>query len=160
MWYTVYMKDIDIENRKYAISDDGKVWSYRKNRFVKGYITKKGYLAIDTGKKVLPVHRLVAEAFVPNPYNKPQVNHKDSNKLNNHFHNLEWCTPKENITHAIRAGMHQSVKNRKLSPEQVREIRSKYAVKENGYINLSREYGVSPMAIRDLVKYRSYAEVR
>jgi hypothetical protein len=62
-------------------------------------INKKGYAKIGINGNDYPVHRLVAIAFIPNPENKPQVNHIDENKANNHVDNLEWVTQSENIRH-------------------------------------------------------------
>lgn len=86
----------------YAISDCGKVWSYRKNIFLKPFLAR-GYFKVrlcknGNNKQVL-VHRLVAETFLSNPQNLPQINHKDENKQNNCVGNLEWCDTKYNINY-------------------------------------------------------------
>lgn len=74
----------------------------------------KGYkgITLTKDKKRYPkkVHRLVAEAFIPNPNNKPQINHIDCNKSNNNINNLEWCTNSENQKHAFKNGLNSSKK--------------------------------------------------
>lgn len=74
----------------------------------------KGYkgITLTKDKKRYPkkVHRLVAEAFIPNPNNKPQINHIDCNKSNNNVNNLEWCTNSENQKHAFKNGLNSSKK--------------------------------------------------
>ena len=79
---------------------------YRKGRILKTHIDKYGYERVmlykDGKQKLKQVHRLVAEAFLPNPDNLPQVNHKDENPLNNVVSNLEWCNSKYNINFGTR----------------------------------------------------------
>ena len=82
----------------------GRVYNTETKQFLKPYSHYKGYLRVDLsnkdGKKHFKVHRLVAQAFIPNEEGKPQVNHKDGNKHNNSITNLEWVTNRENCDHA------------------------------------------------------------
>lgn len=92
-------KDIQgFEN--YQVTSWGRVYDKKHERFLKPEIHAKGYLRVDLyqdGQRVhKKVHRLVAEAFIANPENKPQVNHIDGNNQNNSITNLEWVTDEEN----------------------------------------------------------------
>ena len=92
----------------YEVSDQGRVKSigYGDDRILKPQRIKTGYLLVGLRKnreqKWYLVHRLVAQAFIPNPDNLPQVNHKDENKDNNFVHNLEWCDRKYNCNYGTR----------------------------------------------------------
>ena len=91
-------KDIAGFEGRYAVNTDGYVWSHKRKKYLKPRYTKKGYARVHLGINTdYYVHRLVAETFIPNPYNLPEVNHIDGNKLNNDFSNLEWCTHQQNI---------------------------------------------------------------
>lgn len=119
-------KPIDCYDAGYEISNLGRVKSIaRRVSNHTGYINKKdyylkikkdnkGYCRVYLSKnkvtKFVPVHRLVAMAFIENPNNKPQVNHIDGNKTNNNVTNLEWCTNSENQIHAVRTGLNDHSK--------------------------------------------------
>lgn len=94
----------------YLISLDGKVFSLYTMKFLKLKVTNAGYNQIQLfdsngDYKYFSVHRLVAETYMPNPENKPQVNHMDGNKLNNLMYNLEWMTASENQKHCSDTGL-------------------------------------------------------
>lgn len=97
------MRDIVGYESLYAVTSCGKVWSYRRQKFLTPSTNEKGYLYISLYKngkyKRCRLHRLVAEAYIPNIDNLPQVNHKDENKANNCLQNLEWCDQKYNINY-------------------------------------------------------------
>ena len=103
-------------NGEYYVSSWGRVKSLKfgKERILKPG-SSQGYLSVIISKtnekvKCKTIHKLVALAFISNPENKPSVNHKDGNKLNNHIDNLEWNTYKENIQHAWKNGLCESTR--------------------------------------------------
>ncbi len=101
------------ENHRYLVSDDGKIYDTKYgNREICIWIDNTGYLQCNLydefGNKVYRrVHRLVAETFIPNPLNLPQVNHKNGNKLDCKVNNLEWATNSENTQHAYDCGLYE-----------------------------------------------------
>lgn len=98
----------------YAATEDGRIFSYRKNRFLRPRKNKDGYYRVDLCKngksKTYLVHRLIAATYLDNPENLLQVNHKDEDKTNNALLNLEWISPKDNINYGT--GKERSAKSR------------------------------------------------
>ena len=111
----------------YTITPEGEVINNRWNRKKKLTVNSKGYLIVNIAGKTMRVHRLVAQLYVPNPENKPQVNHKDGNKLNNRADNLEWVSNQENRDHAVQNNLHVHGERcpwSKLTQEDVDYIRT------------------------------------
>lgn len=106
------------------------------------------------------VHRLTAMAFIDNPYNKPIVNHKDSNRTNNNINNLEWVTPKENVIHSFKYGnrkQHKNVpKNTLLTDYQINQInklRTLYTVKE-----ISKLFNIKYQSLKNIIHKKKQYE--
>ena len=152
-------KDID-GYPDYKVSNFGRVLSSEKQfefytrraRLIKIRIKNNGYAAYALYRnkvaKTISVHRLVAQAFIPNIENKPEVNHKDLNKLNNYSSNLEWATRRENVDHVL---LHERFKA-KLSNSDVAHIRKRAeGVTARNFNNLiAKEYNVSSSHIKHI----------
>ena len=140
----------------YTITEQGDVINKHTGRKLKPQPNGKGYLRVGIGKRLMFVHRLVAELYVPNPDNKPQVNHIDGDKTNNAASNLEWVNNTENRLHAVSAMLHvhgESCSWAKLTNEDVLAIRAN-DVDTNS--ELARRYGVSRTTIRDVRQFKTW----
>ena len=162
----------------YEISNLGRVKSLdrqskKNNRVYKGRVLnctvrhgyrEAGLRGSDGCQKHLSVHRLVAIAFIPNIENKPQVNHINGIKTDNRVENLEWCTSKENVIHAVNnrlrvAANGESHYNCKITDNDVREIRNLYVNSKETYATLSKKYNTTPSTIGKIIRRekRKYA---
>jgi len=138
----VYVKNSIEFEPGYIITPEGKVFSKTSNRFLKTFLSPTGYERVKIRNKKYLVHRLVAKHFVsnPNPKEKTQVNHKDGNKLNNHFTNLEWVTPSENVKHSVRHRLRSKIVPVKVTDTEENKIYKFYSLPEaSRFLNLSLE---------------------
>lgn len=156
-------KDVVGYEQYFKVSDTGKVYSKRTSKILSQTISQTGYYTIATkigGRKgkalCFKVHRLVAQAFINNTENKPFVNHKDGNKLNNLCENLEWSTALENIRHAFATGLAcglsgEDSPNSKLNYSIVDQIRFEYITTKISQRKLAQKYGVSKTTIQNIL---------
>ena len=163
-----FMPPIDESNEEwkeiqygYEISNQGRIKNPR-GKILGGSTHKDGYRFITIKGKQIPIHRIVAESFIENEYNKPFVNHKDGNKMNNSVDNLEWVTQQENIQHSCKNKLQPSkVKTYKgkFTDEQRQQIKDEYNNTDISKRQLALKYNVSHTCICDIIndKYK-YAD--
>lgn len=168
-WRDLINEDVDFKD-DYQVSNFGRVRNFKLGTVTicKQYINNKGYPYVDFRKngkrKHRCVHILVAKAFIPNPENKPEVNHIDGDKNNICVTNLEWVTHSENIQHSYDAGLRKSGcenGHAKLTPEQIREIRRDCVPgdPELGFKSFARKFNVSFGVIRKVFYRETYRNV-
>lgn len=119
-------------------------------------------LNLNGKRQPLQVHRIVATAFIPNPENKPQINHIDCRKANNAASNLEWSTHDENIQHAVKNSLHRRGAengNAKLTESSVSEMRSKYKTGKFSQADLGREYGIAATTICQILSRKRWGHI-
>ena len=200
MFQSGNLKDIPEYEGLYAASKDGRIWSYpkpcssRNGLWLKqqkqtnnsgGRIRPRSHYNVPLYKnkkrKLFQVHRLVAQTFVPNPNNLPQINHKDGNPLNNNIDNLEWCDGFGNMQHAQANGLIQqftkkSMQNRRLQGKrnggcsnvikarrmftmaEADCIRKIHRVTKKSYHSIARAYNCSANTIINICNYKSYIQ--
>lgn len=153
-------RDVDGYEGKYQVSPFGEVRSLKRWNgrtlvdreeplVLKKTKSTTGYYKVELFKngvrKSRKVHRLVAEAYVPNVDGKPCINHIDGNPVNNNANNLEWCTQQENVCHAIRTGLRQTVQYNFAELEEL--YRNNVPITE-----IAEKYGVSKQAVYSAMK--------
>jgi hypothetical protein len=153
--------DFDID-----VSNFGNIKKSSTKTIRKLNLTKQGYYHISLSKKgktyAKKVHRLVAQAFIPNPENKPCVNHRDGNKLNNNVSNLEWVTYSENSLHALENKLSKSKKGEEHSQSKLSESQVIQILNEGKYDSfqaISNKWGVDRKQIEKILKRTSWTHI-
>lgn len=166
------MKDIKGYKGLYAVTKDGRVWSYlkkrqggRRGKFLRPFRGGKGYLIVGFCKKGRVIrhyiHRLVGKAFIPNHDNLPEINHKNGIKTDNHVGNLEWCTRKHNVKHAIKIGLMPLGMNRKHTRFTDSDILRMRAMYEVGYFQpeIAKVFKTSQAVVSNIVTRKARRHV-
>ena len=157
----------------YMVSNMGRIKSFYGigEKLLTPSVNKGGYMYvvltnINKVRKSLKVHTLVAQAFLPNPENKPVVHHRDSNRANNRVDNLEWVTHRENTAYAVQNGSYDkpdscATPRAKLTAEDVCYIRTNYVSRhrEFGANALARKFNVCTNTIYSVVNHSTYKDV-
>jgi len=152
----------------YEVSSLGKVKNAKTGRILKAHVGQYGYesvsLSLQGKSKTYIVHRLVALAFIPNPENKPEVNHKDGKKTNNRKSNLEWATSAENQRHAVDTGLQvvkygEETANANLSNSEVRRIK-RMLIRGVPYTVIANKFGVSKKTVSLIHLGKQWASVQ
>jgi len=176
-------KDIDGYEDLYQVSNMGRIrslarvinkdsqrWNATRSHYYQGKILSprntNGYYKVSLRRNgethQYLIHRLVADAFIPNPENKPEINHKDGNKTNNLSNNLEWVTSSENHLHAFTIGLKERLAgekngNAKVNEFQVRVLR-KATDLEN--IEIAEIFGLSNTTVCNIRKHRAWKHIK
>lgn len=152
---------------KYAVTRDGKIYSIRSGRFMTNASNKDGTgyetigLSKDGVKERFLVHRIVAMAYIPNPENKPTVNHINGNKKDNRVENLEWNTYREQQLHAIETGLKptQHIRTDRSADDETVHLVCQYIMQGFTRKEISEMLGVSPWLVKNIISGKQYKDI-
>lgn len=161
------LKDIEDFEGLYKVSNLGRIYSIRNNKFLKAtpnsLHTNRLYIKLYKDKKqyTFILARLVAKAFIPNPQHLTTVNHKDGNPLNNRIENLEWLSNADNIRHAYKTGLQKSGHRRSTAKYTKQEILNMYRMHDAGLSSnaIAAVYNGSGRSIRRILSGDRYKEL-
>lgn len=151
----------DICPEGYDVTREGQVINIITGYNLKPKHNTGDYCYVRMKGKNYYIHRLVATKYIPNPDNKPQVNHIDGNKENNNVSNLEWVSAKENKTHAVNYDLVASgsqIVHSKLTESDVKFIRA-HAKVDMKMKDLAAKFNVSTRTIRDIISYHTWNHI-
>lgn len=131
------------KNAVYYVSEYGDVYSMKVTRLTPHPNPARGYNTVMISDKRIPIHRMVATAFIPNPDNKREVNHINGIKTDNRVTNLEWATPSENMRHAIKTGLIKPNRNPKLYSLEIIEDMANDIISGITFREAGAKYGIS-----------------
>jgi len=160
----------EVSNRGRVRSLFGRVQPLRRPHILVPRGLPNKYLRVqlfdrNSGGSDYYIHRLVAAAFVPNPLGLPFVNHLDGRRTNNHHTNLEWCTQKQNIAHALATGLMSAEGGEgnhagsRLTDADVLMIRKSYDGKRGSIVELARLFNVSHGLVGDIIHRKRWAHL-
>ncbi len=150
----------------YLASNTGKIKSfsrYKEGKELSGdKLNKKGYKRVNIKNKAYLLHRLIALTFIPNPYNKEQINHIDSNKLNNSIENLEWVSNQENRDHAVKNNLIAKGETQGQSKLFEKDILQIFKLKEDGLSQskIAKIFNVKQQAIYKILNRQRWKHVK
>lgn len=168
-------KDIEGYEGRYQVSNCGRIRSFltkgvrnkvemydESSHIIKPILDTFGYHVVNlrknNGMKGIKIHRLVAKAFIPNPNNLPQVNHKDGNKQNNNLDNLEWVTAKENIAHSFSTGLHMEGSDYPITIIHKEKLHEVVGLRKLGlsFREIGEQFGVEKSTAANICRNKTY----
>jgi len=143
----------------YSVTRDGRIFSHRRNTWMKQQKDRKGYLQVvltkDKKIRCFWAHRIVANTFIAPVEGKLYINHKNSVRSDNRVGNLEWCTMRENIIHGWKQGRTpvrgEKHPNTKITEKEVKAMRQEYKQGSVRQIDLAKKYGMSRPAVTNIL---------